>query len=375
MKNKPDVYLLPPDGFRDLPDIMEKAGIKNIVKKDDFAAVKVHFGEKGNKGYVKPREIKPVIKKLREITKNVFITDANTIYRGERTDAVSHLMVAAVHNFHPKYLGVPVIIADGLRGNSYFEVEIGQKHFKKVKISESIHNSDVIIAISHFKGHELCGVGGAIKNLGMGCASRAGKYEQHNSVVPKVTVANCTACGACVKWCGGGALKLVPSNVIARPKAEAIPLKRVGSGDCRAPSGLAMTIHLDPVKCTGCGQCILACNFKVFNIPWNENAGVVQEKMAEYALGTLKDKRSFYINFLTFLTPQCDCFKTQTKPLIPDVGILASTDPVAIDKASMDLIEKHAGRDIFKEHSRMDGSIQIKHAAKLGLGSMEYKLV
>jgi uncharacterized Fe-S center protein len=357
MTDKSKVYFLKSDQFAKIPAALEQIGLDKIISQNDFVAIKIHFGEKGNKGYVKPEELKPLIKRLKETRATVFITDANTIYKGERTDAVHHLMVASEHNFHPKFLGIPVIIADGLRGNSYVEVDITSilrqaqdeklepKHFKKIKVAEAVYNADVLVVVSHFKGHELCGIGGAVKNLGMGCASRAGKYEQHNSVVPRVDASRCTACGVCIKWCGGGALSLISQ------------------------------IQLNPQKCTGCGQCILACNFRVFSLPWNDSSAVVQEKIAEYACGVLKNKRAVYISFLTFLTPQCDCFKTQTKPLIPDIGIVVSTDPVAIDQACMDLVDKYAGRDIFKEHWGMDGNVQIQYAEKLGLGKRNYELI
>jgi uncharacterized Fe-S center protein len=360
MINKPFVYFLKPDQWRNIPEVLDKAGIGSIVLEHNLTAIKIHFGEKGNKGYIKPELIKPVIKKIKELGAFPFVTDANTIYRGERTDSVHHLMLAAEHGFHPKFLGAPVVIADGLRGNSYVEVDITNgrrtlvrdessrlpQHFKTLKIAEAIYYADAIVAISHFKGHDTCGIGGAIKNLGMGCAARPGKYEQHNSVVPEVNAALCTACGACIKWCSGGALALSPA-----------------------------TITLDPSKCIGCGQCILACNHKVFSLPWNEKTKAVQEKVAEYACGAIKGKKAIFINFLTFITKHCDCFKTTTKPILPDIGILISTDPVAIDKASLDLITKHAGRDILKETTGADGTPQIEYAEKLGLGTQKYQLL
>ncbi len=379
---QPTVHFLPPDKWKEIPSVMDTCGIGSIIKKDDFVAIKLHFGEKGNTGYVKAKFIKPIIKKVRELGAFPFVTDANTIYKGARTDAVHHLMVAAEHEYHSKYLGCPVIIADGLRGNAFVEVELEHvrpssfdrltmssgracaqpKHFKKIKVAEAIYNADVILSVAHFKGHELCGVGGAIKNLGMGCSSKGGKYEQHNSVVPKLNVAKCTACGACVKWCGGNALTLDDS----RGGALSPPAKG-GHG------GPPLRIQFNASKCTGCGQCILACNFGVFNIPWSDDAAIVQEKIAEYASGVLKNKRAFYINFLTFITARCDCFKTIHKPLMPDIGILLSNDPVAIDQACMDLIEKHTGRDILKEASGMDGNRQIEYAEELGLGKRKYE--
>ncbi len=354
MTAKSKVYFLELDQLDKLPALLKTAGIADVVKKDDLAAIKIHFGEKGNKGHIKPKEIKPVIKLAKELGASPFLTDANTIYRGERTDAVHHLNVAADHEFHLKFLGAPVVIADGLRGNSYVEVEVNPldhargkyKHFKKVKIAEAIYYADSMICLTHFKGHELTGFGGAIKNLGMGCAARPGKYEQHNSIVPQVQATNCTACGACIKWCSGEALHLENDQIV-----------------------------LTPEKCVGCGQCILACNFKVFSLPWNDSSKEVQEKIAEYAAGAAKDKRVIYVNFINFITKYCDCFKTVGQPIMPDIGIVVSLDPVAIDQASYDLTIKHAGKDILKEETGTDGSIQLKYAESLGLGTRQYELI
>jgi len=362
---KPKVIFLPHDRSQDIPSAIKAHGFDGNIKKGDFAAIKIHFGEKGNIGYIRPKLIKPLIKMIKEAGAYPFLTDANTIYRGERTDAYHHLLVAAEHEFHTKFLMAPVIIADGLRGSSYIEVDVGFDHFKKIKVAEAIYNADYIVSIAHFKGHELCGMGGAIKNLGMGCASRAGKYEQHCDAVPNVNIEKCTACGACIKWCGGGALELVqakkPANTIA---------------DGRSPLKTAeMTIQLNPSKCAGCGQCILACEKKVFSLPWDGTAKSVQERIAEYACGVMKNKRAVFINFLTFITPLCDCFKTIAKPIVPDIGILISDDPVAIDQASTDLVEKQAGRDILKEATGMNGRVQIEHAEKLGLGNRNYQLI
>lgn len=343
------VYFLPPDRKTDVVKALDAAGIKDVVKKDDFVAVKVHFGEKGNLGHVKAKEIKPVVAQLKNIGAIPFLTDANTIYKGERADAARHLMIASVHDFHPKFMGAPVVIADGLRGNMFVEVDIGQRHFKKVKVAEAIYHADSFVVISHFKGHELCGIGGAIKNLGMGCASRQGKYEQHNSVVPNVDGEKCISCGACVKWCAQNALSL--------------------QKDVKAP------VTLDAKKCVGCGQCILACPVKAITVPWSDSSEVVQEKIAEYALGVARGRPAIYINYITHITDYCDCFKSMRKPIMPDVGIVVSTDPVAIDMASYDLITKSAGRDIMRESTEVNGRVQIEHAAKLGLGTLSYELI
>ena len=183
----------------------------------------------------------------------------------------------------------------------------------------------------------------------MGCASRQGKYEQHNSVVPNVDADKCTSCGSCVKWC--------PQNALSLEKGEKKP------------------VQLDAKKCVGCGQCILACPVKAITVPWSDSSDTVQEKIAEYALGVAKNHPAIYINFINHITDHCDCFKSIRKPIMPDVGITISTDPVAIDAASYDLIKKSAGHDIMHEATGTDGKVQIAHAAKLGLGSLSYELI
>lgn len=282
-----------------------------------------------------------------------FLTDANTIYAGERSDAVRHLALAHNHGFTFKNCGADVIIADGLRGNSYMEVEIVKKHFKKVKIARSIHYADALILATHFKGHLLTGFGGTLKNTGMGCGARPGKYEMHDSVVPEFDPKDCTGCGNCVKWCGSGALSLAEGN--GKKK-----------------------ISFDKDKCSGCSECFIACNQGVFKMPWDNSSDIVQEKMVEYAYGVLKEKKYkvLCINFINSVTKECDCFSKKTAPLVPDVGVLISEDPVAIDKASVDLVNEVGKKDVFKNvYPHVNWDIQLKYAEKLGLGTTKYELI
>ncbi len=330
-----------------LPLLLETAGLQEVLEPKDFVAIKAHFGEKGNTGYVKPAYFAPIVKVARERKTHPFLTDTNTIYHGERNNALGHLAVASEHGFSLEKTGVPVIIADGVIGNSYGEVKIGGKHFKKVKIARSILDADAIIAVSHFKGHLLAGFGGTIKNLGMGCAARLGKFEMHSGASPTVSKKDCIACGACIDICAHGALD-------------------IDGG----------TVNIDLKKCAGCGECIIVCAPGALKITWSEPGGNVQEKFVEYAMGAVKGKRLFCVTFLNRITPNCDCIGKNERSMVPDIGILASKDPVAIDQAAVDLALKHAGGDILKKaHPNIDYTVQLEYAQNAGFGSRRYELL
>lgn len=333
-----------------LPELVLKAGLTKVVHKDNFTAIKIHFGEEGNIGYIKPHLVKPVIDLVKEQKAIPFLTDASTIYKGKRSDAVNHCLVAAEHGFTIDTCGAPVIIADGLRGNSYKIVAVNGKHFSSVKIAQDIYYADSMVCLSHFKGHELSGFGGTLKNLGMGCGAKAGKYEMHNSVLPDIDTGKCTGCRVCFKWCPVQAISLLNKKAV-----------------------------IDPKKCVGCGDCILSCSFHAVQITWNETYTAVQEKIAEYAAGVLANKKNkcLYVNFLNHITAYCDCYPSQhkDKPLIADIGIVASLDPVSIDQASADLVNQAAGRDLIRETwAKIDWSDQLRHAEDLGLGERKYTL-
>ncbi|MDD5491882.1 MAG: DUF362 domain-containing protein [bacterium] len=344
------VFLLDFKDVGRLPELVLKSGLREVIHKDNFTAIKLHFGEQGNIGYIRPAWVKPVVELVKKQQAIPFLTDASTIYKGKRSDAVNHSLVAAEHGFTIEDCGVPVIIADGLRGNSYQSVAVKGKHFSSVKIAQDIYYADSLICLSHFKGHELSGFGGALKNLGMGCGAKAGKYEMHNSVLPVIDPQKCTACRGCFKWCPTQAIKLVNNKAA-----------------------------IDPIKCIGCGDCILSCAFHAVQITWNETYTTVQEKIAEYAAGAVANKinKCLYVNFLNHITAYCDCYPSQPKdkPLLADIGIVASLDPVSIDQASADLVNQAAGRDLFKEvWPPINWADQLNHAALLGLGERRYSL-
>lgn len=332
----------------------------------DLVAVKLHFGEAGNTAHIRPQFVRRIVDSLLAVKAKPFLTDTNTLYVGTRTEAFSHLTTAFENGFTREVTGAPVIIADGLRGNNCVKIPLKGKHVKEAHVAADIQNADGLVVITHFKGHELAGFGGALKNVGMGCASREGKLEQHSNISPKVTKKKCIGCGECTVWCRGGAIEL---------KGE----------------GRAKKASINPEKCVGCAECILACRQGAILVQWNESIPTFMEKMVEYAGAVLSQKKgkAVFLTFITDVSPLCDCYPFSDRPIVPSLGILASLDPVAIDAAAADLVNGSPGnpasrlknalspgedkfRDLFPE---IDWSYQLDYAQELGLGTRDYVLV
>ena len=342
--------------------LLDKVSIDTLVRKADLVAVKIHFGEKGNTAFIRPILIRDIIEKVSDLGGKPFLTDANTLYRGERDEAVSHLKLALEHGFSFATVAAPVIIADGLRGNDSVKIKIDAKHFAEVSIAASIANADTLISAAHFKGHELTGFGGTLKNIGMGCASREGKMKQHSDISPIVAAEECVACGKCIEQCPADAINIIQEKS-----------------------------RIDPELCIGCAECITACPVGAIKINWNESIELFQEKMIEYACGVFscQGNRSIYLNFLTSISPACDCYGHADRPIVPDIGILASRDPVAIDQAAADMVNaeegfinsalkmnRKKGQDKFRGlYPQVDWEIQLNYAEKLGMGKRAYKII
>ena len=349
-----------------LPDklerLVETAGLPRVLTKDDLTAVKLHFGERGNVAFIRPPYIRRIVQTIRKSKANPFLTDANTLYAGARSNTVAHIQTAIENGFSYSSMdNAPLIIADGLRGKSEIDVEINQKHCRHVHIGCEIVAADALISVAHVKGHELSGFGGTLKNLGMGCASRRGKLDQHSNVSPKVKKKTCIGCASCADHCPGEAITLEEKKA---------------------------TINKE--RCIGCGECILRCPTGSIQIRWNQTIPVFLEKMMEYTLGVLKNKagKAFFINFVTDISPACDCMSYNDRPIVQDIGVLASTDPVAIDQAAVDLINAEAalpgtclkknklpGEDKFRGlYPEVDWELQLAYAEEIGLGNRQYDL-
>lgn len=341
--------------------LLDLTGLPATVKARDLVAVKLHFGELGNSAFVRPVFLRTIVGSIKANGGVPFLTDSNTLYAGTRRDAPSHMATAIQNGFAYPVVGAPIIIADGLRGKSETTVDIHQKHFKQVYIGSEIAHSDYLLSVAHFKCHELTGFAGTLKNLGMGCASRRGKLSQHSSVNPKVKRKRCVACGDCIDHC----------------PQDAISLKEDKAG-------------IDPEKCIGCGECILICPEGAVQVQWDKSIPVFMERMIEYAMGVLKGRggKSIFINFITDVTPACDCEPYNDAPIVRNIGIVASTDPVAIDQASVDLVNQEqalprssieanmaSGEDKFRGlYPQINWEHQLDYAENLGIGTRNYDL-
>jgi len=352
-----EVYFVPVEkdkekNIENLKRLFDTVGGRNSISKNASVAIKVHFGEPGNTAFLKPYYIKPIVEKIKECKGKPFLTDANTLYKGERSDTKSHLQSAKKHGYTQESMGIPIIIADGPDSHDVEKIKINLHHFKEVRIAKAPIKADSLIAISHFKGHDCTGFGGAIKNVGMGLGSKAGKQQMHADVIPQVNTSICNGDAECIKWC--------PTNAISLKADKAF---------------------IDRSKCIGCAECIAVCPTGAISASWAGTPDSIQEKMAEYAYGVLKDKkdRCIFFNYLVEISPNCDCYPHNDPPIVPDIGFLASKDIVAIDQASIDLVnEAHGrikGKDKFRTiYPNINWSVQLSYAEKIGLGSRKYKL-
>ena len=383
-----DMHVKPGDSIlAKFERLVEKAGIDQIDFKDKFVAVKVHFGEYGNMAFLRHQYAKVLCDCIKARGGKPFLTDCNTLYVGYRNNALNHLDAAFLNGYNPLSTGVHTIIADGLRGTDEREIPVeGGEYVKEAKIGAAVAEADIIVSLTHFKGHVNAGFGGALKNIGMGCGSKKGKMEMHSSGTPRIDAGKCIGCSMCVDHCANDGVHVVDGTAV-----------------------------IDEDHCVGCGFCIAYCPTGAIMTKWDEAKPVMNCKIAEYTKAVLDGKPAFHVSLVLDVSPDCDCERHNDVPVIPNVGMFASFDPVALDQACVDAANRqpviqgskadpqvkeasvsdhmdgaraipeqayseHAaggdGHDVFKMvHPDTDWAAGLDHAEKLGIGTREYELV
>lgn len=346
-----------------LTRLMKTAGMGDIDFQDKFVAIKLHFGEPGNLAFLRPNWARTVADFVKERGGKPFLTDCNTLYVGGRKNALDHMDSAMLNGFNPMTTGCQIIIGDGLKGSDEVEVPVvGGEYVKNAKIGRAVMDADVFISLTHFKGHEEAGFGGCLKNIGMGCGSRAGKMEQHNAGKPHVAQKYCIGCGQCRKICAHGA------PIIENGKA-----------------------HIDHDRCVGCGRCIAVCPKDAVRIDWDESTTNLNCKIAEYTKAVVDGRPCFHISLVIDVSPNCDCRPENDMAIVPNVGMFASFDPVALDMACVDAVnaqtplrgsaadDEHAKAHVHDHFQRLHPDTNwrscLEHGEKIGIGTREYELI
>ena len=353
-----------------LERMLTQAGMKDMDLSGKFVALKVHFGEYGNLAYIRPQYAAVIVKMLKDMGAKPFLTDANTMYSGSRANAVDHLWTAGVNGWNSVTTGCDVIIADGLKGKDERKIDVGGTYCAEPKIAAAIADADCVISLTHFKGHEMAGLGGALKNLGMGSGSVAGKQEMHATAQPKVQETNCIGCHICERNCAHDAIHVVDKKA-----------------------------QINYENCVGCGQCVALCPREGVVNGSAENCKILNYKIDEYAKAVLKDKTHFHIAFIMNVSPECDCWGHNDAAIVPDLGMACSFDPVALDQACVDLVNAapkldtnnmltdkqghenenencHHEHDKFRLlHPDTDWEAGLIYAEQIGLGSRKYEMV
>lgn len=350
-----------------LQKLIRTAGMGEIDFNRKLVAIKMHFGEPGNLAFLRPNYAKAVADVVKELGGVPFLTDCNTLYPGRRKNALEHLDAAYENGFSPMSTGCQILIGDGLRGNDDVEVPVeGAEHIQTAKIGKAIMEADVFISLNHFKGHEQTGFGGALKNIGMGCGSRRGKMEQHAEGKPEINAKRCVGCRKCALQCAHSAISYGADGKAA----------------------------IDLNKCVGCGRCIAVCNLDAIQAGNDCAMEELSCRMAEYAKAVVAGRPHFHISLVIDISPYCDCHSENDVPILPDVGMFASFDPVALDQACADacmkqqpipgsVLDENMHSPGFCDHHDhftnttpvTDWKVCLAHAEKLGVGTRAYELI
>lgn len=351
-----------------LKRLIKAAGIGDIDMDGKFVAVKMHFGELGNLSFLRPNYARAVVDVVKELGGVPFLTDCNTLYPGSRKNAIEHLYCAWENGFTPMTVGCPVIIGDGLKGTDDIEVPVeGGEYIDKAMIGRAVMDADIFISLSHFKGHETTGFGGAIKNIGMGCGSRAGKKAQHMNGQPEIDHELCRGCRACLRECANDGLSFDEST---------------------------RKMSINTQNCVGCGRCIGACNFDAIAFANYAATKDLNCRMAEYTKAVIQNRPNFHVSLIVDVSPNCDCHAENDAPILPNIGMFASFDPLALDQACVDaclkatplpnsqLGEAMEKEDFCDHHDHFENTTPnseyktcLAHAEKIGLGTRDYEIV
>ena len=351
-----------------LKKLIKKAGIGQIDMEGRFAAIKLHFGELGNISYLRPNYARAVADVVKELGGKPFLTDCNTMYPGKRKNALEHLECAWENGFTPLTVGCPILIGDGLKGTDDIEVPVaGGEYVTTAKIGRAVMDADVFISLTHFKGHEVTGFGGTIKNIGMGCGSRAGKAEQHSGSKAQINEKKCRGCLTCLKECANDGLEFDED---------------------------AKKMRVNEKNCVGCGYCLGACNFDAIAFGFDAAVEMLNCRMVEYTKAVVDGRPCFHISLVVDVSPNCDCHGENDVPILPDLGMFASFDPLALDQACVDACLKadplpgsqltdNMAKTNFMDHqdhftnSRPESEWRtcLAHAEKIGLGTRKYELI
>ncbi len=351
-----------------LKKLIRAAGIGQIDMGGKFAAIKMHFGELGNISFLRPNYAKAVADVVKELGGHPFLTDCNTLYPGSRKNALEHLYCAWENGFTPLTVGCPILIGDGLKGTDDIAVPVrGGEYIQEAKIGRAIMDADVFISLTHFKGHEMTGFGGAIKNIGMGCGSRAGKKDQHNDGKPSIDPEKCRGCRRCQQECANHGLVFDEGS---------------------------KKMRVDQNNCVGCGRCLGACNFDAIAFDSSAALSDLNCRMAEYTKAVVDGRPCFHISLVVDVSPNCDCHCENDVPILPNIGMFASFDPLALDQACVDacmaatplpgsqLAKNMEKSDFVDHHDHFTNSTPesewrtcLEHAEKIGLGTREYDLI
>lgn len=351
-----------------LKRLIKAAGIGDIDMDGKFVAVKMHFGELGNLSFLRPNYARAVVDVVKELGGVPFLTDCNTLYPGSRKNAIEHLYCAWENGFTPMTVGCPILIGDGLKGTDDIEVPVeGGEYIDKAKIGRAVMDADIFISLSHFKGHETTGFGGAIKNIGMGCGSRAGKKAQHMNGQPQIDQELCRGCRACMRECANDGLSFDENT---------------------------RKMSINTQNCVGCGRCIGACNFDAIAFANYAATKDLNCRMAEYTKAVIQNRPNFHISLIVDVSPNCDCHAENDAPILPNIGMFASFDPLALDQACVDaclkatplpnsqLAEAMDKEDFCDHHDHFENTTPnseyktcLAHAEKIGLGTREYEVV